>query len=143
MTRKNKYRHMEKRNILFYNVLSFLMCFDAQFGLLRNKSLQHCLVKCFKSFKFEGLNRSQQILVGLNKATASRSEQSVVKFLHLTSVNISDKTFICNYAFAMSYLQTEDKNQPYTYKGKFIKLNFNLYHQGFIYDMQKRQTTNL
>ena len=39
----------------------------------------------------------------------------------------------------MSHLQTEEeKNEPYASKGKFIKLNFNLYHQGFIYDMQKR-----
>ena len=62
----------------------------------------------------------------------------VVKFLYLTLINASGKTFICNYAFAMSHLQTEEEiNEPYTYKGKFIKLNFNLYHQGFIYDMQK------
>ena len=59
----------------------------------------------------------------------------MVKFIHLTSVNASEKTFIGNYAFAMFRLQTEEKNEPHTCKGKFIKLNFNLYHQGFIYDM--------
>ena len=63
----------------------------------------------------------------------------VVKFLHLTSINASEKTFICNYVFVMSHLQSEEeKNEPYSCKSKFIKLNFNLYHQGFIYDMQKR-----
>ena len=63
----------------------------------------------------------------------------VVKFLHLTSVNASEETFICNYAFAMSHLQTEEEiNEPYTCKGKFIILNFNLYHQGFIYYRQKQ-----
>ena len=54
-----------------------------------------------------------------------------VKFLHLTSVNASEKTFICNCVFVMSHLQSEEeKNEPYTCKGQFIKLNFNLYHQG-------------
>ena len=60
----------------------------------------------------------------------------VVKFLHLTSINASE---FCNYVFVMSHLQSEEgKNEPYSCKSKFIKLNFNLYHQGFIYDMQKR-----
>ena len=56
-----------------------------------------------------------------------------VKFLHLTSVNASEKTFICNYVFVMSHLQSEEeKNEPYTCKGKFIKLNFNLITKVYI-----------